>query len=169
MSVTSLKYSNPSTLPQRLQKQTASLTGQSSANPSEAMIEESGLLTTQENLHASNQGQNEIGIVTKQQTRDEDDKIIAAWFKLMKPHAYKNAHLTEKRAIEDDPGRVPDPLYEPTKENVPNSLKIITFNDLMRALAPKKPHWKHYDDVNSQFQVCGACIVRHCCYTPLSG
>ena len=85
--------------------------------------------------------------------RDADDKIIAAWFKLMKPPRNTgNTHAAHDRD-ENDPGRVPDPLYEPTKENVPNSLKIITFNDLMRAMAPKKPHWKHYDDVSNQYQV----------------
>jgi hypothetical protein len=48
---------------------------------------------------------------------------------------------------------LPDPLYEPTKATVPDSLQIITFNNLMRALAPKKPHWKHYDHEGNQFQV----------------
>ena len=85
--------------------------------------------------------------------RDADDQIIAAWFKLMKPpRNTRSTHAAHDRD-ENDPGRVPDPLYEPTKENVPNSLKIITFNDLMRAMAPKKPHWKHYDDVSNQYQV----------------
>ena len=85
--------------------------------------------------------------------RDADDKIIAAWFKLLKPNAGKHTDTLHSDPKDDDPGRVPDPLYEPTKEHVPDSLKIITFNDLMRAIAPKKPHWKHYDDVSTQYQV----------------
>ena len=86
-------------------------------------------------------------------SRDADDKIIAAWFKLMKPNADKNLGFAHHTRKDDDPGRVPDPLYEPTKATVPESLKIIEFNDLMRAFAPKKPHWKHYDDTSNQFQV----------------
>ncbi len=85
--------------------------------------------------------------------RDANDKIIASWFRLMKPHDGRHSSFAEHDRKQDDPGRVPDPLYEPTKEHVPDSLHIITFNDLMRALAPKKPHWKHYDDVSNQFQV----------------
>ena len=85
--------------------------------------------------------------------RDADDQLIAAWFKLMKPHHGKDTSLFVNKQKHDDPGRLPDPLYEPTKAHVPDSLKIITFNDLMRAFAPKKPHWKHYDDVSTQFQV----------------
>jgi hypothetical protein len=85
--------------------------------------------------------------------RDADDQLIAAWFKLMKPHDDKDSSLFTSRQKHDDPGRLPDPLYEPTKAHVPDSLKIITFNDLMRAFAPKKPHWKHYDDASDQFQV----------------
>jgi hypothetical protein len=85
--------------------------------------------------------------------RDADDKMIAAWFKLMKPNSGDNSSPVKNDPGQDDPGRVPDPLYEPTKANVPSSLKIIEFNDLMRAFAPKKPHWKHYDDVSNQFQV----------------
>ena len=84
---------------------------------------------------------------------DADDQLIAAWFKLMKPHHGKDTSLFVNKQKQDDPGRLPDPLYEPTKAHVPDSLKIITFNDLMRAFAPKKPHWKHYDDTSTQFQV----------------
>ena len=85
--------------------------------------------------------------------RDADDKLIAAWFKLMKPPHDSGSTMFANKQKQDDPGRLPDPLYEPTKEHVPDSLKIITFNDLMRAFAPKKPHWKHYDDASTQFQV----------------
>lgn len=116
-------------------------------SPVTAMI--SGSSTQQTKL----QTQNQIDAHQPKAERDADDKIIAAWFKLMKPHRNTDSTHAKHDRDENDPGRVPDPLYEPTKENVPTSLKIIAFNDLMRALAPKKPHWKHYDDVSNQYQV----------------
>ena len=146
MSISSLNsFSPPSFASRPLKQGTASQADLSAASPDAASPE----VETQSTLPAPN------GAAASQgpKPRDADDKIIASWFKLMKPPSDRDSGFSHHDSKEDDPGRVPDPLYEPTKEHVPDSLQIITFNDLMRALAPKKPHWKHYDDASNQFQV----------------
>lgn len=106
-----------------------------------------------ENTQASDTPMSQGHTLSAANKRDDDDQLIAAWFKLMRPHSDSGTNIFANKQKQDDPGRLPDPLYEPTKAHVPDSLKIITFNDLMRAFAPKKPHWKHDDDASNQFQV----------------
>jgi hypothetical protein len=151
----SITFFNPLALPtstQRNTKSTSLSVATEYSAPSEILSTESEWTSKSATSQSADQENNIVTTNHPDNKRDADDEIIAAWFKLMKPHHDRSANRKDAHH-KNDPGRVPDPLYEPTKENVPNSLKIITFNDLMRALTPKKPHWKHYDDVSTQYQV----------------
>lgn len=153
MSVSIVNALNHASFVQRTVKPAISNTAGLSAGSSEGVATQAQLSSPNAQAQTALPTLDGSGTPEHAKTRDADDKIIAAWFKLMKPHAGNHSHFAENERKKDDPGRVPDPLYEPTKVTVPDSLKIITFNDLMRAMAPKKPHWKHYDDVSNQFQV----------------
>ena len=153
MSSTNLNFSNSVSFAPRTSRQGISNNAGLSASSSDIITSEDTLVSIPDHTQLKLQSMNGSSPSHSVNTRDADDKIIAAWFKLMKPNPEDNSSSVKNSSKEDDPGRVPDPLYEPTKATVPDSLKIITFNDLMRAFAPKKPHWKHYDDASNQFQV----------------
>ena len=153
MTITQTNFFAPSAQTQRSPKPNTLNTSLNQNTPDEILSPLTKRDSGQATFETELQPQNQIDAHQPKAERDADDKIIAAWFKLMKPHRNTDSTQAKHDRDENDPGRVPDPLYEPTKENVPNSLKIITFNDLMRAMAPKKPHWKHYDDVSNQYQV----------------
>mgnify|MGYP006278768195 CR=1 FL=1 len=153
MSVSNVNSFAPLSFSQRPNKQSVSQTADLTASGDALLSVGEGGVAEQVSTVAAPSIHSNTASANQPHVRDADDKIIAAWFKLMKPHRDGDSTFPHTHQKEDDPGRLPDPLYEPTKDKVPDSLKIITFNDLMRALAPKKPHWKHYDDVSNQYQV----------------
>jgi len=153
MSVSSVNFLNPSSFAPRAVKPAVSIPAGLSAGSPDATVSGDEFTAAAIDEPAPAQSPAGSGTPNPSYRRDADDKIIAAWFQLMKPNVCHHSGFIDTERKRDDPGRLPDPLYEPTKATVPDSLQIITFNDLMRALAPKKPHWKHYDHERNQFQV----------------
>ena len=153
MSISSVNFLNPSSFAPRAVKPTVSNPAGLSAGSPDATATGDDFTAAAVDAPAPAQFPAGSGTPNPSQIRDADDKIIAAWFQLMKPNVCHHSGFIDTERKRDYPGRLPDPLYEPTKATVPVSLQIITFNDLMRALAPKKPHWKHYDHERNQFQV----------------